>query len=182
MLTSIFTKGYLISSTVVSTLFLLLVETHLWKSKRHIISSTFLYCPTLELVSVRASKIHLNQWNIISITLQKCSLKRDKIFFVFTKLSWEPILDDVVQSRSPYFLLSFLSWASNKLFQICFREFATVQGECKCNAVYFTYDGWLQALSNTFKLSVVQPASIVQADIPVLYNPYRRFKPLNVVF
>ena len=134
MLTSIFYQKVLDFLDCSShLLFLLLVENHLWKPKRHIIP---LFCIIQQIVSVRAT-IHLNQWNIISITLQKWSLKRDKISFVFTKLPWEPILDRYC-SIILYFLLSFWSWASNKPFQICFGEFSTPQGECKYKPVYFT--------------------------------------------
>ena len=150
LFTSIFTRKYLISLTVVSTLlFWLRVENHLRKPKRHIIPR---FRIVQQIVSVRASKIHLNHWNIISITLQKWSLKRDKISFVFTKLPWEHILDRYCSIEIPilYSLLSFWSWASNKPFQICFGEFSTVQGECKYNTVYFTL--WhFQVPSGTFK-------------------------------
>ena len=130
-------------------LFLLLVENHFVKTKT---SHHSTFCIVQQIVSVRASKIHLNQWNIISITLQKWSLKRDKISFVFTKLPWEPILDWYCSVEIPilYLLLSFWSWTINKPFQICFGEFSTVQGECKYNTVYFTL--WhFQVPSGTFK-------------------------------
>ena len=54
-------------------------------------------------------------YNIISIIFQKRSLKRDKTSFVFRKLSWEPILDRIVQQRFAYYLLLTKSWASRLL-------------------------------------------------------------------
>ena len=148
-------------------MFLLLVENHLCKPKRHIIPH---FCIVQQIVSVWASKIYLNQWNTISITLQKWSLKRDKISFVFTKLPWEPILDQYCSIEIPILpfvvlilskqqtLSNMLRWIlnSSRRMQVQYSlfHFMTLSGAFRC----------LQAPSNTFKLSVVQPASIDQAD------------------
>ena len=160
MLTSIFTKKYLISLTVVNTYCSCCLYKIICENQNITSFQKTILCIVQQLVLVRANKVHLNAWNIISITLQKWSLKRDKISFVFTKFSWEPILD-LVQSRSPYFLLSFWSRESNKSFQTCFVNYQ----QCKRMQLWL-YDifGWFQALSNTFKLSVEQPPSIDQAD------------------
>ena len=127
-------------------LFLLLVENHLWKPKRHIIHC---FCIVQQIVSVRASKkkIHLNQWNII------WSLKRDKISFVFTKLPWEPILDrywPVLFNRDPHTVLAFVVLILGKQ-----QTLSVNSQQCKENASTIQsislYDTFrcLQALSNS---------------------------------
>ena len=95
-------------------LFLLLAENHFVKTKT---SHHSTFCIVQQIVSVRASKILLNQWNIISITLQKWSLKRDKISFVFMKLPWEPILDRYCSIEIPilFFILGKQQTLSNML-------------------------------------------------------------------
>ena len=85
-------------------LFLLLVENHFVKTKT---SHHSTFCIVQQIVSVRASKIHLNQWNIISITLQKWSLKRDKIFcFHEIAMRANPWL--VLFNRDPHTVLPFV--------------------------------------------------------------------------
>ena len=144
-------------------MFLLLVENHLCKPKRHIIPH---FCIVQQIVSVWASKIHLNQWNTIIITFQKWSLKRDKIF-CFHEIAMRANPWPVLFNRDPHtsFCRFDLEQATNPF------KYASVNSQqCKENASAIQsislYDTFrcLQALSNTFKLSVVQPASIDQGD------------------
>ena len=109
--------------------------------------SLFLYWPT-NIVSVWASKIHLNQWNIISITLQKTWQE----ILCFHEIAMRANLWPVLLNRDPHTVLLFvvLILVKQQTFQICFSEFLTVQGECKYNTVYFTL--WhFQVPSGTFK-------------------------------
>ena len=110
LLTSIFTKKYLISLTVVSTYSMVLVACRKsfvkTKTSHH---SMFLYCPTNGLISVRASKVHLNQWYIRSITLQKWSLKREKIdILCFHEIAMRASPWRVLFIRDPHTVLPFV--------------------------------------------------------------------------
>ena len=152
--------------------------------------STFLYCPT-NCFSM-SKKITFKSVEHHKYYTPKMILKTWQDILCFHEIAMRANPWPVLLNRDPHtvLVLPFVVLISGKQQTLsCFGEFSTVQGECKYNTVYFTL--WhFQVPSGTFKhfqtlsgaTRIARSHARMQWLPPLLYNPYRRFKQLNVVF